>query len=127
MATLGTRVAKNADKLVRKVAMAVDQAVVLQTPVDTGRARANWLASLDAPSADLVEASDRSGSAAIRQAAAVSAGYSGDRNVAIHITNNLPYIESLNRGSSYQAPAGFVRLAVLRGARAVNGVKVLEG
>lgn len=127
MGALGTKVTKGADKLVRKVVLAVDQAVVIQTPVDTGRARANWIAALDAPASTVSASTDKSGSKAIRQAASVAGSYDGDRNVAVHITNNLPYIAALDGGSSYQAPAGFVRTAVRRGVSAVKGAKLLEG
>lgn len=127
MGALGARVARNADKLVRKVVLAVDQAVVVGTPVDTGRARANWIAALDAPVTEATSATDRGGAKAMQQAAGVARAYDGDANVAVHITNNLPYIKPLDEGSSYQAPRGFVRTAVLRGARAVRGARVLEG
>lgn len=127
MGAIATAVKRNADKTVRKVAMAVDQAVVMATPVDTGRARANWIASLDAPVTTATENKDKSGGGAISQAAGVVAGYDGDSNSSINITNNLPYIGPLNDGSSYQAPAGFVERAVRAGANAVKGARLLEG
>lgn len=126
MGDLATRVAKNADRTVRKAALAADQAVVMQTPVDTGRARANWIAALDAPADEAVSSEDKSGGKAMKQAAGVVASYDGDRNTAIHITNNLPYIQRLDEGSSYQAPAGFVRLALRRGIAAVKGARLLD-
>jgi hypothetical protein len=127
MGLLGTKVAKNADKVVRKVAMAVDRTVVIATPVDTGRARANWIAALDAAPVTATEDKDKSGSKAVSQAAGVVAGYDGDKNAEVHITNNLPYIGRLNEGSSFQAPANFVQTAVKRGVAAVKGAKLLEG
>ena len=42
----GRKVAEGADALTRKVALAADQAVVSGTPVDTGRARSNWIAAI---------------------------------------------------------------------------------
>ena len=123
---LAANVPKNADKTVRKVAMAIDRTVVIATPVDTGRARANWLANLDAPIETATEATDKTGSKAISQAAGVVAAYDGDVNTAIHITNNLPYIVRLNEGSSYQAPANFVQIAVRRASAVVKGAKLLE-
>ena len=38
----------------------------------------------------------------------------------ILISNNLPYINALNDGSSKQAPAGFVDSALSKGKRAVR-------
>lgn len=126
MGDLATRVARNADRTVRKAALAADQAVVMQTPVDTGRARANWIAALNAPAEEATAKTDRGGGAAIQQAAGVVGRYDGDRDVEIHITNNLPYIQRLNEGSSYQAPAGFVRMAIRRGIAAVKGARLLD-
>jgi hypothetical protein len=126
MGNLATRVARNADRTVRKAALAADQAVVMQTPVDTGRARANWIAALNAPADGPTADEDKGGGRAVQQAAGVVASYDGDRDVAIHITNNLPYIQRLDEGSSYQAPAGFVRLAVRRGIAAVKGARLLD-
>lgn len=125
MGDLATRVARNADRVVRKVALAADQAVVIATPVDTGRARANWIANLNAPAPGPTADTDRGGGKAISQAASVIAGYDGDRHAEIHITNNLPYIQRLNEGSSYQAPADFVQTAVRRGVAAVRGAQLL--
>jgi hypothetical protein len=125
MAQVGTNVTKNADKVVRKVALAADQAVVMATPVDTGRARANWIAGLNAAPSQVTDAEDKSGGKAIQQAAGVIAGYDGDKDAEIHITNNLPYIGRLNEGSSYQAPANFVQIAVRRAVGSVKGAKLL--
>ena len=124
LGSLATRVARNADRTVRKAALAADQAVVTGTPVDTGRARANWIAALNAAEEATSDSTDAS--KALQQAASVIAGYDGDRDVEIHITNNLPYIQKLNEGSSAQAPAGFVRLAVKRGIEAVAGARLLD-
>lgn len=126
MGDLATRVARNADKTVRKAALAADQAVVMGTPVDTGRARANWIAALNSASSETREAKDRSGGFAIEQAAGTIGMYDGERDVEIHITNNLPYIQPLNDGSSVQAPAGFVRAAIRQGIAAVRGARLLD-
>lgn len=126
MGNLATRVARNADRVVRKAALAADQAVVLQTPVDTGRARANWIASLDAPAIGTVDAEDKTGQSSIVKAAGTIADYDGDRNAEVHLTNNLPYILPLNEGSSAQAPADFVRRALKAAVFAVEGAELLD-
>lgn len=126
MGQLAIKAAKNADTVVRKVAMATDRAVVMATPVDTGRARANWIAGLNAAVEGSTEDTDKSGGKALAQAAGVIAGYDRDKDAEIHITNNLPYIGKLNEGSSFQAPANFVQIAVRAGATAVKGAKLLE-
>lgn len=42
MDALGKRLIRNTDKLMRATILSVNSAVVLATPVDTGRARSNW-------------------------------------------------------------------------------------
>lgn len=42
------------------------------------------------------------------------------------ITNSVPYINRLNEGSSSQAPAGFVRLAVIAAGLAASDVRLLR-
>ena len=136
MGKIATDVEVNADKTARKTVLAVDQAVVLSTPVDKGRARSNWVAELDVPFEGELEpyvAGEALGlgeagnaSAALAQAAAVASAYNGNINSEVHITNNLPYIQVLNDGSSDQAPANFVEEAVIEGTRAVKDAKLLE-
>jgi hypothetical protein len=122
----GENVAKNANLIKRRAALAIDAAVVISTPVDTGRARSNWQANLGGPADGTLEAyapgtagstGAANTSAALDQAKAVIAGSRPQE--AIHITNNLPYIGRLNDGHSAQAPAGFVEVAVLVGVNAV--------
>ena len=50
--------------------------------------------------------------AAQAQAEAVIKDYNGDHGLAIYITNNLPYIDALNSGTSAQAAAGYVETAL---------------
>jgi hypothetical protein len=127
-------VGDNSNVVVRKVALAIDQALVLSTPVDTGRARANWQVNVAAPSSGLVESfpiadgdqvglPGTSGTFAMQTAIAATKGYSGG---GIYISNNLPYIIPLNDGHSHQAEPGFVENAILNGIRAVRSVKFLE-
>lgn len=128
------RFEENVDRLVRKVAIVADQAVVSETPVDTGRARSNWIVSLGAAESNVIEAyapgaqgstAAENTQAAINQGQSVIANYQG--GLEIHITNNLPYIGELNNGSSAQAPADFVRLAIVAAVRAINRTRVLDG
>lgn len=130
MKQLGANVEKNADELVRKVALAVDSTVVMATPVDEGRARSNWQVNLDAPATGVIDAyspgkeGDTGGEnarEAIEQGKEQIAQYKGGTpQAAIHITNNLPYIKRLNDGWSAQAPQGFVEKAIITGVRAAR-------
>lgn len=118
---LGERVVRETDRIVRRSALAADQAVVIGTPVDTGRAKSNWLVAIDAPARTTIPAYDpgekgsTSGSntsAALAQGRIAIRGYQGGINRAIAISNNLDYIGELNDGSSRQAPKRFVQKAV---------------
>lgn len=131
---LADKIAENADRLTRKTALAVDQAVVYGTPVDSGRARSNWIAQLGsapsetrepyAPGAKLGIQESGNAQGATDQAEAVIARYKpGDD---IHITNNLPYIQRLNDGWSAQAPENFVEKAIEAGSQAVKASRLVE-
>lgn len=83
--------------------------VIQDTPVDTGRARGNWQASLNTPKSGELERV--SGEAAKAEVAANL----GKGDVTNYLTNNLPYAQALEEGSSKkQAPAGMVRKNVAR-------------
>lgn len=127
-------VEQNTNILVRKVALSVDQTVVLATPVDTGRARSNWQVALGGAARDEREpyspgrklglGESANAAAAIEQGAGVIANRQSGQNV--WISNNVSYIGTLNTGSSKQAPANFVQQAVMAGAAVVQGAKVIS-
>lgn len=128
MGRVGNNVAVNADRLVRRVAVAAVQVIIVATPVLSGRARSNWLASTDVTRDDQVEPLAEGAGAtqpAINAATAIISTYDGDVNRDVRLANNVPYIEPLNNGSSAQAPAGFVRLGLQTAADAVDGARLL--
>ena len=97
----------------KKVAFNLLEGIVNMTPVDTGRARGNWMVALGSP--DLSsnwEKKDKEGGGTI------SAGTQTIGNLhdygAIYLTNNLPYIIALEKGRSQQAPAGMVQVSLDR-------------
>lgn len=103
---------KRAKTVIRKITLEAFTGVVLRTPVDTGRARANWSPAVGGPSPALdVNKADKSRTgptiAAMNKAAL-------DWNCigTIYLCNNVPYIGALEYGSSKQAPAGMVRLTL---------------
>jgi hypothetical protein len=121
---------KNADKLVRTVALSVQAAVAMGTPVRTGQARRNWQTGLDEAPAGTLPPPSTPGAGAMESIAAAEAtvkGYVGGRSDAsIHITNNLPYIVRLDNGWSEQATVGYVQRAALKAADAVNGATLVK-
>ena len=122
------QVEEGVEKVVKAAALEVDAAVVQATPVDTGRARSNWIVRLNSPATGEVgEGSiDRGGQSAITQGISAIGGYSIRRDRSINISNNVSYIGDLNNGSSAQAPANFVGQAVQNGATAVRSSRLFQ-
>lgn len=84
------------------LALTLINKVSLRTPVDTGRARANWFLAEGSPRIETTESTtpENHGSVALT-------GRS-----TIFITNSLPYIVPLEYGHSSQAPYGMLRIAI---------------
>ncbi len=112
------------NKAVRSLALAINQTVILSTPVKTGHARANWQVSLAAPIDKELDAEDKSGTSTIVKNKAVI--LTRPPRVDIILSNNVPYINELNRGSSAQAPASFVQIAILAAAAALQKAKIFK-
>lgn len=111
----------DADELFLKVSFDLFRDIVKRTPVDTGRARANWMMTEGAPATgtigefrkEHVAKSRKKDKKAVLYSAPVPpprSGFSGRQ--PIFIVNNLPYIEALENGHSKQAPFGMVELAI---------------
>ena len=120
------------DKVVKQVALSVDQTLVLATPVDTGKARSNWRVGVgNSPSTQLEPFSPGEKLGIGEGANARAAIEAGKATIetrkpgqTIYINNNVPYIGKLNEGSSAQAPAMFVEQAVEAGVRVVQNVRL---
>ncbi|MGG2098136.1 hypothetical protein ABFY41_11250 [Acinetobacter haemolyticus] len=105
--SFAVKVKHDAESLLQNIGRDLVQGVVTSTPVDTGAARANWIASSEPTKEFNAQASDKSGQGAIKKAFVFYA-----QNVRlgslIYLQNNLPYIEKLENGWSDQAPKGMV-------------------
>lgn len=100
------------DRQVQYICMTLLRDVVAGTPVDTGRARGNWQASIGSPADGTLEKTDKNGGTTINKGAKVAKDATGN---VFYLTNNLPYIYRLEfDGWSNQAPQGWVRTAVQR-------------
>lgn len=99
------------DRLYRGFAITILNNLILRSPVDTGRYRANHILSFGAPDDAVRFELDKSGSATLAAGIAVLSSIPHGKFPIIHIQNNLPYAESLENGSSKQAPAGVYSLA----------------
>lgn len=91
-------------KKLRIISMALLTEIVLRSPVDTGRFRANNQVSIGGADYSQISTIDQSGSVTIQQGSAVIA--QGQPYSVIYIQNNLPYAERLENGHSKQAPTG---------------------
>lgn len=134
MRTYSSRIEKNAERLSRRVASNVVKAVVEATPVDTGRARSNWVVSFGSPRLDtrpphapgrFLGRSERANWAAAVAAAENVLKFRSSKD--IWISNNLHYIGLLNNGYSRQSPANFVSKGVAAGIQSIRGVSLLRG
>ena len=116
---------KQGSALVRKICLDLSRRIIKKTPVDTGRARANWQASITTPASVIIELNDKSGAQSIAKAGAVASNAWGN---VFYLTNNLPYAAVLEyglygtgasatektngTGYSVQAPNGMVRVSI---------------
>ncbi len=107
-------------QVVKKITLDVTANLRIVTPVDTGWARANWIPTIGTPASSRGNPASRADK--LSGASAASAEQSASMgNVAssytisqgkTFVTNNVPYIQKLNNGSSQKAPAGFVQGAI---------------
>lgn len=102
--------------VIRKISFEAFKRIILRTPVDTGRARANWGVTVGSPNKYVIESEDKSGSATLAMAADGTMSWSCEGS--IFMTNNLPYIGVLEYGrddgtpGSKQAPQGMIRVTM---------------
>lgn len=107
----GTRiVGERLDKLGVAVGIELGGRLIRRTPVDMGRARGNWNASVgqEDPKTD----PDRRAPEALSEGSQRIAGLKLSRGQRLYWTNGLPYIRRLNDGWSRQAPSGYIQTTV---------------
>lgn len=108
------------EQVVRKICFDLASKIIYRTPVDTGRARANWQASINAPNLSQLTSTDKGGGSAVLRAVDTAKDAPGN---IFYLTNNLPYIMKLEYGGyndgpktmggySRQAPRGMVRISI---------------
>ncbi len=103
---------------VKRVAAAAHRAAYQHTPIDTSRAMSGWVAQINSPA--LIEPDYTAGSKGSTRAEAIQINEGNIAAVAaayrfaqmIFIRNNVHYIETLEGGSSTQAPGGMMSFAV---------------
>lgn len=98
------------NKLKQIVFIQVAGSVIMRTPVDEGRARANWQPTISTMAKSSLITVDPHGAATIAEAEKVAGEAKGDQT--LYLTNNLAYIMRLENGWSAQAPGGMVYLTI---------------
>lgn len=127
-------------KKVRKAyAFALYSSIVKKTPVDTGRARGNWNISVGKEDTSVDDPSsypkssgkykNKSSPPPARLKHKDPSSFPDPKeDESIFISNNLPYITSLEYGSSKQAPAGMVGVTLANNENIFNAaVRSVEG
>jgi len=116
---LAAKVDNNASVFIRKIAIDGLQRLIVQSPVDTGRFKANWSSSvgnLDTSTTEETTSNFSQQSKGIRD-------YKVNQPMFLH--NNLEYAIPLEYGSSKQAPKGWIRNTANLLQKKLNEIKDL--
>jgi len=107
------------EKQVRGTLFGLSSRIIKESPVDTGRFRGNWQASIGSPAPSTTSRLDSTGAGSINDAAVTVQGLKLGQT--FYLTNNLPYARRLEYGShSKQAPNGFLRINLQRVQLEIN-------
>lgn len=82
--------------LLKRIAFEAFTRIILKTPVDTGRLRGNWQASVNTPHNNILEKEDKSGFSTLAEGLGNLDGI--QPGTVVWITNNLPYAERIENG-----------------------------
>jgi len=99
------------DKVIKKIVFDLFTKIVMRSPVDTGRFRANWTIAQGQMNTITTAATDKTNNAAptLGKLAELKDFKAGK---TVFITNSLPYAIPLEYGHSKQAPGGMVRVTL---------------
>lgn len=121
----GAKLEREVERVLKETVIGVVTEVARDTPVLTGQASSNWITNIGSQFPFYIANEDvPNGAASDSIEWAKKAVAQLKHTDTIHITNNVPYIVQLNRGTSKQAPALFVQSAVLRAAYRIKAVKI---
>jgi hypothetical protein len=136
MRRLNKQLPESANRVKKRVATAILTELAKTTPADTGEAVSNWQASIEVPELGQrdpfipsprgrmingvwVHSVDPDVTRKANAGPTIKEGIGvidkANPGQSIFIANNVPHIQSLNSGSSQQAPAGFVERARVLG------------
>ena len=133
MARLSQTLEKNSVRKMKTIALAVQEELVINTPIDVGTAESNWIGSIGAPHSGTIKALvpgskastyiETVGKSVAKFKAVVRKARTGDK---IYLVNNVPYIGLLNKGRSWQSPPQFIQTAIARGTAAGKKINMLR-
>lgn len=107
---------KYAERSISLIGLDVLRELIVSTPVDTGHARANWVAKAGSPPAGPFGQRKRWNINVKAQLGGITAlGRYTLSQGQVYISNFVDYIVKLNQGYSPQAPSEFVQMAMERG------------
>jgi len=139
--SIGSRIENNSAKVVRDTSKAALRSLINGTPVDTGKARSNWRVGLGAPTRSVIPAYSPGKKLGrgerLNARAALAAGFArinqlrigpvaGRAGKAVFITNSIPYLDELRRGSSTQQGNDWVGLALIEASTVIKSARLLR-
>ena len=98
----------DAAKFVSELVVFAFQAIISVTPVDTGNARGNWIPQIGGVTGRVI--GSRTNPPPVQSDGPIRGWKVGRGSITIH--NSVEYIQSLDQGSSAQAPQGIVDPAI---------------
>jgi hypothetical protein len=101
---------KNTDQIIRKTALDLTTAMIMDAPVLSGRFRSNFFVSMESPNEATTQSIETESGVVARAARDLSAPIGN----TIYIQNNLDYAMRLEYGWSNKAPAGYARVNILK-------------
>lgn len=114
IARFGKGAVDKIERVRRGVVLKLFTAVVMDTPVLTGRLRGNWRVSEGQPVLDTLDRVDPAGGAVLAEVGATVVKSKGD--TTLFLSNSLPYAQRIEYDgwSHTKAPEGMVRRNVAR-------------
>ncbi|MFH1422916.1 MAG: hypothetical protein ABIH42_09435 [Planctomycetota bacterium] len=127
---LASKVIHNAEAFIRKVVLDGLTNLIRQSPVDTGRFKANWSTSVTAIESGEVDMAgsktplnEKSSSVDFARSIKGISAYKLGQTMFLH--NNLQYALSLEYGTSEQAGRGWIRNTGIEMQKKLDGIKDL--
>lgn len=111
-----SQVESGLEDVVQELCKDVHKALVMGSPVDTGRFRGNWQITFNRIPLHAVNNYDKSGQRTIAEGNQIIEGMfaRGAAITSVHFSNMLIYANALEYGHSKQAPSGVVGIVALR-------------